>query len=109
MTRALILLLLLAACAPITCERVWFDPVTGLYGCERPTATLPATRGEGSEPRGGGTDGRSEPDTQGSIPTPEPPRDHVTEPRDDTEPDRATDPEGWAGWKDTHPTGWRGR
>lgn len=43
MTRlTLIAPLFLAACAPqITCERVWRDPVTGLYGCERPTATLP--------------------------------------------------------------------
>lgn len=90
MTRVL-LPLALAACTPLTCERVWLDPVTGLYGCERPTATLPTTRGEG-------TDRRETPGTD-----PEPPE------RDDTEPDRATDPEGWAGWKDTHPTGWRGK
>lgn len=34
--------LILAACAPpVTCERVWRDTATGVYGCERPTATLP--------------------------------------------------------------------
>lgn len=38
-------------------------------GCERPTATLPTTRGEGTD--------RREPTAE----RPEPPRDHVTEPR----------------------------
>ena len=87
--------LLLAACAPITCERVWLDPVTGLYGCERPTGTLAtATRGEG-------TDRRDPP----AVDRPEPPRDHVTEPEPDVEPDRQTDPEGWQGWRDRTPRG----
>ncbi len=35
MTALIILPAILAACAPeINCQRVWQDPVTGLWGCE---------------------------------------------------------------------------
>jgi hypothetical protein len=98
MTRLILIPLALAACA-CQMDRLACDPVTQLCVCERPTATLALS------PRGEGTAHRDAP----AVDRPEPPRDHVTEQRDDTEPDRQTDPDGWAGWKDTHPTGWRGR
>lgn len=113
MTRIILAIpLALTACAPITCERVWLDPVTGLYGCERPTGTLAAAV------RGEGTDRRDPP----AVDRPEPPRDHVTEPdggsdgihdHDDDgvedehgptplgpEPDRQTDPEEHEHWRE---------
>ena len=43
MKHLIILPAILAACAPeINCQRVWQDPVTGLWGCGRPTATVQA-------------------------------------------------------------------
>lgn len=96
--KPLILTLALSACAPTLCERVWHDPVTGMWGCERPTSTLALG------PRGEGTARRE-------TERPEPPRDHVTEPEpvDDTEPDSSIDKAGWEHWKESHPTGWRGK
>ncbi len=95
--KPLILTLALSACAPTLCERVWRDPVTGLYGCERPTLTLALG------PRGEGTERRDAPAAE----RPEPPRDHVTDPEpvdpEPVEPDRATDPDGWQHWRDTTP------
>lgn len=105
--------LLLTACAPITCERVWLDPVTVLYGCERPTATIAdEARGEGSsqsaqpgKPDRPDTDG---PDKPGTDPEPEPEEpvtDPEPEPEPDVEPNRELDPEGWQGWRDRTPRG----
>ena len=54
MKHLIILPAILAACAPeINCQRVWQDPVTGLWGCERPTATLSAIdkRGDRATPK----------------------------------------------------------
>lgn len=101
MTRFLLIPISLAACAPITCERIWLDPATGLYGCERPTGTLaPGARGEG-------TDRRDPP----AVDRPEPPRDHVTEPEPhdgDPEPDSATHPDEHRGWQERNHKGkWR--
>lgn len=79
--------LLLTACAPlqITCERVWLDPVTGLYGCERPTETRPAaSRGEGSSPSAQ-PDNPDHPGNPGTDPEPEP---EPEEPGVDPEPEK---------------------
>ena len=80
----LITAILLSACVPTVDRADCTDGATWRDNCDRDRAT---------------------------VERPEPPRDHTTdpEPHDDTEPDRQTDPEGWAGWKDTHPTGWRGK
>lgn len=97
MTRLILTIpLALAACAvPCPQDRVICDPATKTCICERPTGSLATTM------RGEGTDRRDPP----SVDRPEPPRDHVTEPEPDVEPDRQTDPDGWQSWRDRTPRG----